>query len=256
MNIINKKVLFFALCYTMFIGIFFINKNNIEKKEIDLTSNSLYSISITGTLPAKNIALTFDDGPYGTSTEKILDILKQENIHATFFLIGKNVEEFPSTSKRISNEGHLIGNHSYDHSKNLRTMSTTTFQENIQKAESTILFYTGLKPKFFRPPYGLISAQMYGRLNQEGFKTVLWNIDGMDWDYENTPTATLEKTIIKDAVPNGIILMHDGRDIKINYPRDNTINALAYIIETLKKEGYTFVTVDKIINTKPYFDEK
>ena len=106
----------------------------------------------------------------------------------------------------------------------------------------------------FRPPYGNISAQMYGKLSHDGYTTILWNDATEDWDYKNSPSKFIEKIIIQNAKPNGIILLHDGRDTQVNYPRDNTVGALPYIIEQLKKEGYTFVTADKIVNTQPYFD--
>lgn len=249
---LNKNNLIYAtLCYTLLIGLFFIEKNNLAKSIIipnqDLSLNT--PISTT-----KNIALTFDDGPYGTSTEKILDILKQEKVHATFFVIGKNVDKFPALAQRIVAEGNLIENHSYDHSEKLTEMSATTFQKNIQKAEGTILSHTGQKSKLFRPPYGNITAQMYGKLNDMGYKTVMWNTETQDWDDENSPAELIEKIIIQNAKPNDIILMHDGRDTKINYPRNNTIEALSYIIKQLKKEGYSFVTVDKIVGSKAYFD--
>ena len=252
-NLINKKIFVTALIYVLLIGVFFIEKNSLAKT----TAFSNQNLFSTTTAPLiKNIALTFDDGPYGTSTEKILDILKQENIHATFFVIGKNVEKYPDIAKRIVAEGNLIENHSYDHFQDLPDVSTTTFENNIQDAETAIFETTGLKPKLFRPPYGNISAQMYGRLNNEGYKTVMWNVDAADWDYKNSPTKFVEMTIVNDARPNGIIVLHDGRDTQINYPRDNTINALSYIIEQLKSEGYSFVTVDKIIGSPAYFDEK
>jgi peptidoglycan/xylan/chitin deacetylase (PgdA/CDA1 family) len=150
----------------------------------------------------------------------------------------------------------LIENHSYDHSKVLPDISTTTLEEDIQEAETAIFSDTGLKPKLFRPPYGNISAQMFGRLNHDGYKTVMWNADAADWDHKNSPTSLIETAIIHQAAPNGIIILHDGRDTKINYPRDNMINALTHIIEKLKSDGYTFVTVDKIVGTPAYFDEK
>jgi peptidoglycan-N-acetylglucosamine deacetylase len=246
----NKKVFFIASCYALLIGAFFIGGDSLTRRIITPNQRFLGAQAIT----TKNIALTFDDGPYGTSTEKILDILKQENVHATFFVIGKNVEKFPAIAQRIVAEGNLIENHSYDHSEKLTEMSTTTFEENIQKAESSTFSHTGLKPRFFRPPYSKITAQMFGRLNQDGYTTVLWNDSAEDWDYKKVPTELIEKTIIRDAKPNGIIVLHDGRDTEINYPRDNTINALPHIIKQLKKEGYNFVTVDKIVDIKPYFE--
>jgi len=246
----TKKVLLISAYSVLVIGfIFFENTNQIKSK--DFPNKELLGAAIVA-IP-KNIALTFDDGPYGTSTEKILDILKKENVRATFFVIGKNVEKFSTTTKRIIAEGHLIGNHSYDHAKNLPEMSTSTFKINTEKAESAIFLQTDLKPKIFRPPYGNITPQMYQKLKEAGYTSVLWNVDAKDWDFEHTSTADIENKIINDTKPNSIILLHDGRDTKINYPRTNLIDALPVIIEQLKKEGYNFVTVDKLENIKPYF---
>ena len=247
---VTKKILVIAMYGVLVIGVIFID-NNQRLKSKTVPDKDLLSAAIVS-IP-KNIAITFDDGPYGTSTEKILDILKKENVHATFFVLGQNVEKFPELAERIVKEGHVIGNHSYDHAKNLPEMSTTTFKNNIQQAETTIFTHTGVMPKLFRPPYGNITPQMYGKLKEDGYTSVLWNIDVKDWDFENTPTELIEIRILKDAKPNGIILFHDGRDVQVNYPRDNTVNALQYVIEQLKKNGYNFVTVDKITNIQPYF---
>ncbi len=83
-------------------------------------------------------------------------------------------------------------------------------------------------------------------LKQEGFRTVLWNIDPNDWDYANSPSEKIVKNILTNIKPNAIILMHDGRDTKINFPRDNTVTALPIIIKNLKMQGYTFVTIDQL----------
>lgn len=203
--------------------------------------------------PDKTIALTFDDGPYGTSTEKILDILKSEGIHATFFLIGKNVEKFPALAREIIADGNVIGNHSYDHSKNLSSLTTNDFEQNLENSEQAIFANTGLKPKLFRPPYGRTSTNMLFLLKADGYTNVMWNIEARDWDFYNSSAQNIFQTIVSQARPNAIILLHDGRDVLINYPRDNTVQALPKIIESLKKQGYTFVTVDKILNKKPYW---
>lgn len=248
-----KKILLIAIYGVLVIGFIFVeNKQRIKNGTFpnrELLSSVIDSITAT----PKNVALTFDDGPYGTSTSKILDILKQENIHATFFVIGKNVEKFPDLARRMVTEGNLIENHSYDHAKNLPDLLTSTFQTNIQQAELAIASTTGLKSKLFRPPYGNISIQMYEELRNNGHKTVLWTIEAKDWDSETVSTDMIEKIIVQGTKPNGIILLHDGHDTIVNYPRENMVNALPYIIDQLKKQGYTFVTLDKIVDIAPYF---
>ena len=139
----SKKVyfgIFVALIFGLMIvsfGAIFIHQKypSVDTKGIQFVknANNLASTSI------KRVALTFDDGPYGTSTQKILDILKSEKVHATFFLVGKNVDKFPDIAREIVANGNLIGNHSYDHSKYLAFMSTSTFEQNLQNGEQAIL---------------------------------------------------------------------------------------------------------------------
>ncbi len=199
----------------------------------------------------KYIALTFDDGPYGTPTNQILDILKREHIKATFFLIGHNVEEYPSIARREYAEGHIIGNHSYDHS-HMGNDSAAEIDANLTKSEHAIIEATGVAPALFRAPYGLTSPTMFKELAREKFIYVGWNEDPDDWDYKDQTSDKIVKDILRYARPNGVIILHDGRDTQINYPRGNTIAALPQIINHLQNRGYTFITVDKMLTVTPY----
>lgn len=213
----------------------------------DATQHSTSSVSGGDTThKTKKIALTFDDGPYGTSTAQILDILKEKKVSATFFILGKQVERFPEQARRMVNEGHIIGNHSYDHAKNLASVSAKVFQNNLGTAESTIIKATGVHPILFRPPYGSLSQTMHDVLKQEGYRNVLWTIDPQDWNYPSSTSDQIVDRVVKKAAPGAIVLLHDGRDTHINFPRDNTVNALPALIDSLKKYGYTFVTIDKL----------
>ncbi len=205
--------------------------------------------------PEKDIALTFDDGPYGTSTEEVLAILNREHIHATFFLIGKNVLEFPAEARDELADGDIIGNHSYDHSEYLAQMAPAEFADNLTEAETAIASTTGVFPRFFRAPYGNTSPALLRELSDKGYVFVSWNSDPRDWDYANSPSDQILKTVLASATPNGIILLHDGRDVLKNYPRDNMIAALPQIIASLKSEGYTFVTLEALLHQTPYFKE-
>jgi chitin deacetylase len=196
----------------------------------------------------KEIALTFDDGPYGTSTAEVLNILEKEQVHATFFLIGKNVDEYPALAQREVADGDLIGNHSYDHSMTLASLSPIAFELNLLQAQLSIASTTGVFPKIFRPPYGLLSGTMRRILSKDGFQIDMWTIDTEDWNYQKSPSATIIKDVLTQAKSNSVILFHDGRDTKVGYPRDNLITALPVIIDDLKQDGYTFVTIDKLIS--------
>ena len=209
-----------------------------------LSPSPAFDVSRSNATTTKEIALTFDDGPYGTSTAEVLDILEKEHIHATFFLIGKNVEEYPALARREVADGDLIGNHSYDHSKKLATLSQSAFELNLLKAQLAIVSNTGISPTIYRPPYGLLSDAMHKVLVKDGFHTDFWTIDAEDWNYPKSPSALIIKDILAQAKPRAIILFHDGRDTHVDYPRGNLVDALPTIIDDLKKEGYTFVTVD------------
>lgn len=203
---------------------------------------------------SKVVALTFDDGPYGTSTEKILAILRREHIKATFFVIGKNVEKYPQVMKDIVADGHIVGNHSYNHSIQLQHYSYKVFERNLNHAESIIVKRTGLYPKFFRPPYGLISKTMSDVLAHDGYTSVMWDVDPRDWDPKNSST-TVAASIISTVKPGNIIILHDGHDVHSEYPkhpRENTIEALEMLIDTLEKEGYSFVSLDTLLNKGAY----
>lgn len=199
------------------------------------------------TTTQKLVALTFDDGPYGTSTRQILDILKEKKVPATFFVLGMNVEKFPEEAKRIVQEGHLIGNHTYNHSMALPNLTAVKFALDLDKTERIIETATGQHAVWFRPPYGTLSDAMRAQLKKEGFLTALWNIDPEDWNYEKSPTKAIVANVLAHLKPDAIILMHDGRDTKVNYPRDNTVNALPILIDEIRAKGYTFVTVDRIV---------
>ena len=202
--------------------------------------------------PEKRIALTFDDGPYGTPTVQILDILKKENVRATFFVIGENVVKYPDIARAIVTDGNVIENHTYDHPKNLSTLPLVDFMSELSKTENAIIAATSEHPDLFRAPYGRTSPLMLKRLKSRGYTLVKWNDDPMDWNYQKSTPALILKRVLQQAKPNGIILMHDGRDTQVGYPRDNTIQALPEVIDALRKEGYTFVTVDKLLGKPAY----
>lgn len=203
----------------------------------------------------KLVALTFDDGPYGEATNQILDILKKERVYATFFLLGKNVEKYPAITKRIVNEGHVIGNHSYSHSGLLSKMPTVDFQADVRHAENLIESATGLHPRYYRPPFNSHTPGMDQQLKDMGYFVVLWDAGTTDYDQSTSSETIVEQIIgktLKGKKHQHIILLHDGRDVQIGYPRQNVIQALPQIIRQLEERGYRFVTVEQIIHQSPY----
>ena len=217
--------------------------HDVATHEASSTSTETTTESSTST---KFVALTFDDGPYGTSTREILDILKEKSVHATFFLLGKNSQEFPDEPLREVTEGHEIGNHSFDHSMQLPSMTAAQFSANLDQAETAIATSTGIHPTLFRPPYGALSTTMRQVLKTKGYSIALWNVDPTDWNYVSSTSVQVVQRILSAVKPNSVILLHDGRDTQINAPRDNTVNALPTLIDDLRAQGYEFLTISEL----------
>lgn len=181
----------------------------------------------------KKVALTFDDGPDAEYTPMLLDGLAERGVKATFFVIGKAAQANPEVMQRIVKEGHLIGNHTYNH-VDIQHMTQTAAMEEIQKANQVIEKYTGEEPCFMRPPFGSGSKQLEKQLEMI---QVLWTIDTMDWSCKDE--SLICNTVFREIEENSIILMHD------EYPA--TVRAALRIIDCLQEKGYEFVTVDKIV---------
>ena len=200
-----------------------------------------------GNRRCKQIALTFDDGPNEPFTSQILDILRQHDIRATFFMLGQNAKSFTNVCQRIRREGHIIGNHSYCHSRWLALKGGQKIAQELELAQEAIYKASGVKPKLFRPPYGLWSPWMLRRARKLGFTVITW--DNMTNDWESTKEADgISRAILRKAKPGGIIVLHDGRDTRQGYDRTSLLQALPIIIASLKRQGYQFVTVPQLIS--------
>ena len=187
----------------------------------------------------KKIALTFDDGPHPRYTKRILEILDRYNIKATFFVIGKNIENYPGNLKSIYESGHEIGNHSYDHI-NEKNINSEQAKEEIGKCEILIYNEIGITPKVFRPPQGQYSRAVEEAAKDSNYSIVLWSIDTRDW--EHNPSSKIFKTIEENVDGGDIILMHDYISGK-----NTTCDALELIIPSLLQKGFEFVTVSELI---------
>lgn len=193
-----------------------------------------------GSPDGKKVALTFDDGPHPVWTQKVLDILKEHKIKATFFLIGSNVEKYPWVVKRIAEEGHIIGNHTYTH-KVVGSYSPTQAKREIEKTQMCIKNITGKKTYLLRPPYGSYQQGFYQVAKDYNYKIILWSVTVADWK-KNLSSNEIAYRVITSTKPGAIILLHDGGG-----RREATVKALPRIIKALKKEGYKFVTVEEML---------
>lgn len=193
----------------------------------------------------KYVALTFDDGPDPVYTPEILDILKEKDVLATFFLIGKNVNS-TEIAQRMVEEGHSIGNHTHSH-KSLIPLSAKSTYKEIKNAETAIEEATGIRPTLFRPPRGVYSGYARELLKEERYTLVLWDLSAVDWA-ELAPKKIVDNVVNK-VKPGSIILLHDSGDL-ITYRggnRHSTVKALPEIIDKLRIQGYEFITIDQMI---------
>ena len=182
---------------------------------------------------SKKIALTFDDGPHPYYTEQLLKGLKERNVKVTFFITGKSAEAYPEVVREIYEDGHLIGNHTYNHTQ-LSSRNREKFKEEIIKTNEVIKEITGEDTIYIRPPYGSWNKEFEKELNMF---PVFWTIDPLDWCSSNV--SCIVNTVCSKAEENAIILMHDQYK--------TTVTASLEIVDQLQKEGYEFVTVDELL---------
>jgi peptidoglycan/xylan/chitin deacetylase (PgdA/CDA1 family) len=224
---------------------------------------------VRGPADGRRIALTFDDGPASPSTDQVLDILRGGQVPATFFVCGRNAERHPELLRRMSAEGHTIGNHAYSHLFPY-LMTRKKIAHEIDRTQQVIEKITGQRPLLFRPPYGARWFGLYPVLRQRGLKVVQWSDTGYDWkeDEDSIVRLSLEK-----LGPGSIILLHDGlegyegfwrqtlrrwRIIRASScpaampssssaDRTAVIRALPRIIEGARKAGFQFVPIQDFI---------
>lgn len=179
------------------------------------------------------IALTFDDGPHPYYTEQLLDGLKERGAKASFFVLGKQAQAYPDLIKRMQEEGHLVGNHTYSHMQ-LGKNNREAFKAELVKTSEVLSELTGEEVQYVRPPYGSWD---------KGFETelmmfpVLWTVDPMDWCSDDV--AGIVRKVTKKSKENSIILMHDEYK--------SSVTAALQIVDILQEQGYEFVTVDEIL---------
>ncbi len=191
----------------------------------------------------KMIALTFDDGPNGAATEQILDALRERKVPATFFVIGANAERFPKLIKRMIAEGHLVGNHTYRHPR-FDQITTAEMEKDIADGSRAVETASGTRPFWFRPPYGINGAGLGNVCRRQGVVITGWSLDANDWNIH--PVEELVDTIVSQAAPGDIILLHDGWETRPDADRHLTVAAVPIIVDKLKEAGFIFVTLPEL----------
>ena len=186
------------------------------------------------------IALTFDDGPNPYYTPQVLAILQRYGIKATFFDVGYLVADYPNIVHQEYNQGNIVANHSWSHPV-LTSFSAQGIQSQLNSTTNIIQATTGVRPTFFRPPYGAINNQVLAQAKNLHYMTVMWDGSAEDWDLPGVHSI-VTKTLYY-ARNGAILLLHDGGG-----NRAETVSALPIIISTLKSRGFTFVTIQKLVD--------
>ncbi|WP_243108730.1 polysaccharide deacetylase family protein [Clostridium rectalis] len=262
----GKKILS-KVCKTIIISLFFISSvlimspletrevfamdNNIDKEYIEGFNGKSQEQMVSASVSKKVAFLTFDDGPSGNNTPKILNILKQNNIKATFFVIGKEAERNPQVLKELNNSGMCILPHTYCHDYKIIYSSVENYFKDLEKCKNVIRKITGKSPEFYtRLPGGsdnlVCKAEnlrsIRNRLNAKGIDYVDWNVSSGDATGNSVPTSTIKSNIVSQVgnSKTAVVLMHDG------YYKTTTVEALPETIKSLKSQGFTFKTFDDL----------
>ncbi len=189
----------------------------------------------------KVIALTFDDGPWPESTAQVLDILKKNNIKATFFVLGRNIQNHPQLLTRVIAEGHAIGNHTWHHWYHV--MNPEAAAREINNTAEIIYQTVGVRTNLFRPPGGIMHNGVVDFARNNNYAIIMWSSDSLDYTRPSVPN--LVNNVFRNARPGGIVLFHDGGG-----NRSRTVEALPHIINRFRQEGYSFVTVPELLAMK------
>ena len=211
----------------------------MEQNRLESEKGIRFSKIVKGKENLPYIALTFDDGPHPKSTRQILQILQAEKVKATFFVVGKKVLQYPQLVRLQVENGHSIGNHTFNHI-NLKTASAELAATEIKACGKAIKYITGKAPHLFRPPGGNYNNEVVSIADALGYTTVLWTANAGDCG--NISKEAIWDRIMMRTGNGGIILMHDGIQ--------ESTDMLPELIQRLKHKGYIFVTVNELIGIK------
>lgn len=201
-----------------------------------------------GNRTSNKVAITFDDGPSREFTPAILEILREYNVPATFFMVGSHVEKYPDIARQIVEDGHAIGNHTQNH-RNLPTLSTVELQKELMEATAIITEITGVYPQYLRPPRGMYDDRTRRMAKLLGQEIVLWSISTRDWRFGVT-ASYIERLVERQVRGGDIILFHDSGALLRNEGGDRraTVMALPKVIEIIRAKGLEIVPLAELLH--------
>jgi peptidoglycan-N-acetylglucosamine deacetylase len=193
---------------------------------------------------SRQIALTYDDGPNDPHTLRLLEVLAKHSIHATFFLIGRYVQQRPDLAREIVQAGHIVGNHTFTHPL-LIFKNETEIRRQLLDCQAALQDAIGRPSNLFRPPFGGRRPAVFRVARELSLEPIMWNITGYDWNAP--PAAEVEKKVIKQIRGGDVILLHDGGHQQIGADRSQTVLATDRILARYKDEKYEFVTIPQMM---------
>lgn len=227
--------------------------HELHRKASDLFDRSVYR----GTTHQRAVALTFDDGP-GPQTRPLLDFLEREQIHATFFQTGMNVERYPEIAREVHAAGHEIGNHGYSHTRlspefvgKVWIPSPRFIYRELTTTQRLLQDTVGTSPTLFRPPYGARWPVLDAVQQRLGLRAIQWTVIGNDWKW---PADQIAERVLSRCVPGAIVCLHDGRDVQPTADISEMLGALRRIVPALRDEGFTFATTTDLLMPESLFD--
>lgn len=244
------KRVFSLISIAMLTLFFFPEVSNAQISNYPLQGKYPDIMMYQGKVHQKIIALTFDDGPDNRFTPQVLDVLKKHHVKATFFLMGSRVKKHPQVAKRIVDEGHTIGNHTYWHPQLTKT-GKHSMKWEINKTEQQIQKATGRRTSLFRAPYGALNDKLVKEIGDMGYKGIGWSIDTNDW--KELPPKQIINNVMDHLHPGAVTLMHSAGHWTLDL--SGTVSALDEMIPKLRKKGYEFVTIPELWNAshlQPY----
>ena len=190
------------------------------------------------------IALTFDDGPYPPYTDRLLDVLKEKKVHATFFLVAEQAQKYPELVKRMVAEGHTIGLHAFRHRDFLK-LTEEEKQKDLELGKKVLHDITGTDPVYWRPPHGFRDVSVMKLAAREGLTVVNWSVAPRDWT--GIDKQEIRHRVLARADDGAIVLLHDGDSPFYQASRQATVDAVSLLIDSLREKGYHLVSLEEYV---------
>lgn len=227
------------------------NKDYIKLANKNIPSNAPLNIKAPNLMKVdpkkKMVAITLDDGPHKTLTERAMNAFEKYNGRATFFELGRNMEYYPNVVKEVYERGHELASHTYSHAQ-LTKLDSATLDAEISRTQEACFKASGTEPTLIRPPYGAKNDNVKNAFHSYGLNMILWDGDTEDWRYSKKPNGA--QTVCNNIIADAKAKSGDGNIVLIHDIHENSIAGLEMALDQLSKEGYQFVTVSDLIKYK------